>query len=1281
MSILDATEPDDSLTKGLRALDLFVGRARLIRQFAGYLNDNPPKLQILFFSGDGGNGKSLLLRYLRERCWAVLDSAAWQALRSVDDDAEFVERYIRVPDKVSLPYAYLDFGLQPRDYDRPQEPMSALLMLRRALAQYGLRFPRFDFAILWYLYSIGQFERYKALFRDIELDLLENVGKHYGDQVDKTNFARRQGGKIAESDINSIQRMDPQTELIDSLPHWFAHDLNEAMTFEGAPRRLVLFFDSHDAFREERSDARFFERDEWLRHLLVRLELVSGIVVVIAGRERPRWTEAHVHSIPARYIDHFPVGPLTDREARHYLAKAHIDDPAVQTKLLEFAHVAPQQIHPLALGLGTDAVLAAVRKGTDLQAADFVSLPQLGDKVKLLIQQLLRWVDSDVAFAIRALSACRTFDKEIYYALASSLHYRATAASFAQLTRLSFVWRMEGPENTRYRIHDLLRRLLREQGEPVLQQADQLLESYYSNLATIGDTVAIAEAIYHANHLDWVRSVIEWTTTFDQATELGRYDICEALMEIRREFHVKDDLWNGRIAVAVGGYFVAQARYVEAERELQAACVNYDRALVLASDDPASYAGRGSAQLLLGHLYVGQADLVAAQASYAGALADYDRALALAPDVPSVLSARGDILLRLGDLEAETSTYPAAEERYSLALAAYDQVLALAPDFLAAQVGRGDVWKKSGDVARKQLDWTTAENYYQRALDIYARLSLRDRQNSTAYLLREVLTASPLVVQKEEHCNMVMRFLQNGNVSPVKINVENLIVVAAEDRLRQYVPVSVAITQSASADDAIGNLFPSQSNSSKKSVERIGLLFYAEPPDTATLLELTRVRLRDHFIVIPIPLAEVALMVSEPSSCAGCLAKYIDRYLPGANLFDDRGALGDTMAFFGRTELISQLRTELLRGESIGVFGLRKSGKTSILLQVSYILRQQPIVHIDLQVFGGKKRFGVEIFNAILQRLVTLAENRALTPIPTVVYLDSQCSAAEGSTDFLRLLDQMADVLSQVGYGMPIVCLIDEIERILPNTYHQREYVEEFNAFWGALRAFSQRDRRLSLLIADVHPDCNRINQWPHAGVPTNPVFSYFKEVHIEPFSKDQTITMIDNIGKLMGRTYEHDTLVGISEASGGHPFLARQLASLLYQKIPKQGDTPLVWSEAKYYIEQQSLRSSGIIRDYFAQNIWADIKKREFRSAMETLYAFACNNNSWLGEADLSALLSERYTEDQRLEALDWLVLTGLIYRNTTKASEEYQIRVPLLSRWIQAQLTEEETSRWLLP
>ncbi|MBM3235980.1 hypothetical protein FJZ31_06730 [Candidatus Poribacteria bacterium] len=499
-------------------------------------------------------------------------------------DEKFAEHIKNAEGVEPVPFAHLDFGMQPRGDDRPQEAFSGLLMLRRALAGHGLRFPLYDFACVWYLHKTQKLtnDRLRDLFPAEEMDFITGIvdaisgtswgalGKAvlnvFGKHLRQRFTLYMQKRKLDEAQVEAIQRMDPESELMDQLPHLFADDLNTAMSLDEAPKslsgksgkpelvreysplpqgegpgvrapqqveasdrpkRIALFFDTHEAFwgsQRNLSDGRFFPRDEWLRRLLVTLELCGGstpahhgIVAVVAGRDRPRWAEASRFKIPEEYLDIQRVGHLSETDAAQFLERAGVADATMRQCLVEYARVAPNQIHPFYLGLCADVALAASETETTLTPENFQIAPQTAEtppfekegrgillnKGKELMDRLLRYADAEVGYAVRALSACRAFDREIYFKLGEVLNFQATEPAFTVLTRFSFVWPAEQRGEGWYRIHDLLRRLARERGDEIAHRADEVLEKHYRERGEAGETAAVAETIYHANRLDW----------------------------------------------------------------------------------------------------------------------------------------------------------------------------------------------------------------------------------------------------------------------------------------------------------------------------------------------------------------------------------------------------------------------------------------------------------------------------------------------------------------------------------------------------------------------------------------------------------------------------------------------------------------------------------------------------------------------------------------------------------------------------------------------------------
>ncbi|MBW4473547.1 MAG: HEAT repeat domain-containing protein [Stenomitos rutilans HA7619-LM2] len=523
------------------------------------------------------------------------------------------------------------------------------------------------------------------------------------------------------------------------------------------------------------------------------------------------------------------------------------------------------------------------------------------------------------------------------------------------------------------------------------------------------------------------------------------------------------------------------------------------------------------------------------------------------------------------------------------------------------------------------------------------------------------------------------QFLEQAGATAKQDGKRSLRVISAVGRLKALAPFPVLLAIDTPTAQDVTELMQAGEKMGGGLQKQAGVLLYQEAPDTLFRVRMAEVRLRDQFVLIPIPLAAVEKAVTDPAACAGLLAQYADRYLPGADLFDDRNAIGDTLSFFGRTDLLHRLEEELLRKQGVGLFGLRKSGKTSILLQLGFSLRQHPVVHLDLQPYGGKPRYGAELFNEILRQLSLLLRERDKTTTLNLEPFSLEMPATALTTEFIQRIGKMIQALTQVGYEPPLLLFLDEIERILPTPTDPTAKVEEFNAFFGSLRALSQDQRQLGLLVADVHPDCNRINQWQQEGVPTNPVFSFFKEVFLSPFSTEETQTMLMDISRLMGRSFDPETLTLIHQDSGGHPFISRQLASLLCAKVVEQDGGQISEVNAQRYIKRPFAYSS-ILKDYFSQNIWADLKKRNFEAAMAVLKLLACNLDldNGVTEQDLQARLNNLLTESQSLDALLWLEKVGLVLRVETKDNDYYRSHVPLLSRWLQMEMGEEEIRKW---
>jgi hypothetical protein len=501
---------------------------------------------------------------------------------------------------------------------------------------------------------------------------------------------------------------------------------------------------------------------------------------------------------------------------------------------------------------------------------------------------------------------------------------------------------------------------------------------------------------------------------------------------------------------------------------------------------------------------------------------------------------------------------------------------------------------------------------------------------------------------------LARRFLEQAGCE-TELRGDFLLVPHIKGRLQEFAPLYVMTVRDAPTEDTVAALAREGGSA--------GILIYGEPPDELARLGIARARMRENVSIIPIPLAEVERALVE-SSAAGVLASYADRYLPGANLYDDRNAISDALTFFGRTAVLNRLQGDLTNLQGVGVFGLRKSGKTSTILQLDLTLRGYPVVRVDLQGHGEKTRFGRELLQEILDKLIARAKSRVEVPEELASPLREAAAASEIALDFQHKVAGLAPLLKSAGFELPIVCCLDEMERILPVPSDPRERVQEFNAVFGSLRALSQESRILALLVTDVHPDCNRINHWAQPDTATNPLYNFFKELYLGPFDKEETDRMLTDIGRLMGIGIDKQAVAAICRQSGGHPYLARQLASRAWEKSCGAGASEIQYAQAKQYIEKP-FSYSGLLESYLSRGIWEDLDKRHSRMEMSILRSLALSADTWVRESSL--VTSSAADAREILNALIWLLDVGLVARRDQPIGSEYRIAVPLLAQWIE--------------
>ncbi|MBE9068155.1 NACHT domain-containing protein, partial [Leptolyngbya cf. ectocarpi LEGE 11479] len=332
----------------------------------------------------------------------------------------------------------------------------------------------------------------------------------------------------------------------------------------------------------------------------------------------------------------------------------------------------------------------------------------------------------------------------------------------------------------------------------------------------------------------------------------------------------------------------------------------------------------------------------------------------------------------------------------------------------------------------------------------------------------------------------VQSFLDQVGAVSRQEDDNNLLVTKIPDDFGLKPPFLVSVAAETLTEQDIDDLFHRSDEIREANSAPAGIILYQAPPEKAARELLANLSLQQNFKVVPIALAVIEKALPNTDDCKEVFASHVQRYIEKTDFFRDKDAIDDQLLFFGRTELLNQLAADLKDNQNVGLFGLRKSGKSTILLQLALTCQEHAVIHIDLQKYSSIV-YGIELLDEILQGLYRLAKSRnPLVEKPSLLS-DAGQPLKESSREFHQCFKRLSKSIESVGYELPILCFLDNLDKVFPHSNERfEEKAEEFNLVFGALRALNQKEQLMSLAVTAVQPQCNRIKQWSFSDTSKN---------------------------------------------------------------------------------------------------------------------------------------------------------------------------------------------------
>ena len=314
-------------------------------------------------------------------------------------------------------------------------------------------------------------------------------------------------------------------------------------------------------------------------------------------------------------------------------------------------------------------------------------------------------------------------------------------------------------------------------------------------------------------------------------------------------------------------------------------------------------------------------------------------------------------------------------------------------------------------------------------------------------------------------------------------------------------------------------------------------------------------------------------------------------YFYNRDLFAYNDALKTDLYFFGRDQLVLDIINKHLSGENSGLFGLRKTGKTSIIFDVKRKILQRKGVAVFVSC-QNPSISEVSWYNALYYVVKCMYENinsdlgleeeKELCPL----YTESDYLEGSATSIFEK---EIENISKKTEYS--ILLMFDEVEHITFKKASNKSWGEglESVSFWKAIRSIyqSRKDKNFSFCIVGTNPICIEYPLILHAD---NPIFKAVEPTFIQGFDRRQTKEMIRTLGRFMGVRFDETIYQKLTDEYGGHPFLIRHVCSYISQKNTKR---PITISKTTYEKGKQEFNKQeteyfemilGVLKEFYKE-------------------------------------------------------------------------------------------------
>ena len=341
--------------------------------------------------------------------------------------------------------------------------------------------------------------------------------------------------------------------------------------------------------------------------------------------------------------------------------------------------------------------------------------------------------------------------------------------------------------------------------------------------------------------------------------------------------------------------------------------------------------------------------------------------------------------------------------------------------------------------------------------------------------------------------------------------------------------------------------------------------------------------------------------------------------------FDMTLPLKNEDTFFGRNDLLNKIRQGIRARQNIGLFGLRKTGKTSIIFRIEEMFSDDCItIFYDCRQPILRSKHWFEFLDTIVKDIIDALHLKSTAKKK----LDSDLASLPRSDErFMAFMHQYAR-------KKPILLVFDEFEFISSIAKLDPHWRTEFIDFWQTLQAVQNETNKISFVIAGVNPYA--VENISINGE-QNPLFNIFQIHYVTGFDKNDIKNMVQVLGQRMGLLFSERFCNKIYDNFGGHPLLCRLACSAVHKMVIESEN-----SRPKE-IDECFLEQPGVMEDI---NYRITIYCKDILTPLHDFYKDEYDLLTYLATDDMISFME--FAEDPLL--IEHLKRYGIINYNNTE-------------------------------